>query len=133
MYTVRKLFKFEGAHALSSSYSEECQNVHGHSYKLEVIISSKKVNPDGMVIDFKELKESIKPIIDIFDHKLVYNLEHAVDYDHVPGEIGVPFNPTAENMCKFFYKEIYKIIWDVCDKLVIRLHETDTGYAEYTE
>lgn len=138
-YRVRKLFKFEMAHVLSRSYSEECQTIHGHSYRLEVIITA-DLNADGMVIDFKLLKEIVKKkVIDKFDHSLVIPNINKADYDWVkliPGKkVVVDYNPTAENMAKRIYSSIFweirKMIPDIL-LLVVRLHETDTGYAEYS-
>ena len=57
MYKIRKLFKFEMAHVLTTAYTKECCNLHGHSYRMEVFITSGALNEDGMVIDFKKLKE----------------------------------------------------------------------------
>ena len=139
MYTVRKLFKFEMAHVLTSSYAKECQNLHGHSYRLEVIISALALNSYGMVIDFKRLKEIVaQEIINKWDHKCV--LEEA----HYGGGYGTgnpsmvfcAYNPTAENMVKDIYDRLKPIIFAEIPSFVslkIRLHETDTGYAEYSK
>jgi len=132
MYTIRKMFKFEGAHILTKSYSKECQKIHGHSYKLEVKVSSNTLNEDGMVIDFGKLKRSIQSVVDHWDHKLLIEKDSR---DTSPfaslGLVEVPFNPTAENMCKFLYD--YLVQRGLGDfKFTVRIHETDTGYAEYS-
>lgn len=136
MYRVRKLFKFEAAHVLEGAYSNECKYIHGHSYKLEVFLASHTLNSDGMVLDFKELKEIVQPYVDTLDHCLIIK-----DTKNIPLELdGYKFfefgqNPTAENMAEWFYTFIEKNIrerynaWVVLDK--VRLWETETGYAEY--
>ena len=102
MYTIRKLFKFETAHVLNTSYSKECQCLHGHSYKLEIIISTQELNKDGMVLDFKKLKEIINSkIINEFDHAFIMsrNQENNSAIKLVTnGLVLVDYNPTAENM-----------------------------------
>jgi 6-pyruvoyl-tetrahydropterin synthase len=39
-------------------------------------------------------------------------------------------NPTAENMAKFFFERVKESFPELCK---VRVHETDTGYAEYKE
>jgi 6-pyruvoyltetrahydropterin/6-carboxytetrahydropterin synthase len=138
MYSIRKKFKFEMAHLLDTCYSEECQNIHGHSYVLEVFIQALGLNADGMIIDFKKLKEIVqKLVIDRFDHSLVLSNCDKNRYDWVsliPGKkVIVGYNPTAENMTRDIYDSLFHVIAMELPltQLKIRLHETDTGYAEY--
>ena len=141
MWIIRKKFKFEMAHVLDSSYSTECQNIHGHSYYLEIFIKRDCLNDDGMVIDFKELKELINElIIKKFDHKLVLNEKNPLfsvfDSLVMNGVVFVNYNPTAENMVKDFHEKIKdKLIYFLPGLygIKVRLHETDTGYAEYSD
>lgn len=143
MYTIRKKFKFEGAHILQESKSVECQNIHGHSYIIEVFFRSPELNHHEMVLDFKVIKSLVKSIIDKWDHKLLVppkfgNLANI----KVPGVIYVDFNPTAENMAKYLYQKIFILMarkrfreenGEDCVLTKVRVHETDTGYAEYSE
>ena len=47
-YTIRKQFKFEMAHQLKDSYSAAChENLHGHSYVLELSGRQKNEWTDG--------------------------------------------------------------------------------------
>lgn len=129
MYTIRKKFKFEGAHILSDSYSKECQRIHGHSYVVELFLSTEKLNEDGMVIDFKKLKEIVNPIIQQWDHRLL--IENGFDEISYKWTTPVPFNPTAENMCKYLFDVIdQELPYGI--EIKVRIHETDTGYAEYS-
>ncbi len=138
MYTIRKQFEFEMAHILDSSVSKECQRVHGHSYILEVILSSKLLNKDGMVIDFKALGNIVKMnILGDVDHALVLNSKGpwATEFGHLSDSVKwVKYNPTAENMAKNFSDilvgPIIKRVPTMV-QLTIRLHETRTGWAEY--
>ena len=147
MYTIRKKFRFEAAHRLMTSYSTKCQKVHGHSYVAEVFFSSSDLNEDGMVIDFGKLKNKLAEIFDKFDHsvvlckddKIAANIgdkeqEQMIDF----GLVLVDWNPTAENMAKYFYDKIWEIIY-ADEELrgpeltAVRIHETETGWAQYAE
>lgn len=127
MYTIRKLFRFEAAHQLEDAYSEECNTVHGHSYICEVFCRAKELN-NGVVIDFKKLKEAVQPMIDNLDHTLIFKgFPYGRSNKHV---FLMHTNPTAENIAKMIYdyvKASTNSVWKV------RVHETATGWAEYQE
>ena len=63
---------------------DKCGELHGHTYKIEVIIEGEK-NESGMVIDFGELKKSVKAGLAFFDHK---TLNDCIEF------------PSAENICE---------------------------------
>jgi len=136
MYTIRKQFKFELAHQLDEAYSKCCKNtIHGHSYICEVFFSAEKLDDTGMVIDFGKIKNVIGSYMDSWDHALVipdtmrgYYLE-SLRENNENLKI-VPYNPTAENMAEDIYKSIKAMNLPVSK---VRLHETTTGWAEYTE
>ena len=140
MFKIRKLFKLEFAHCLSSCYSDECKSVHGHSYKIEIIINSLSLNEDGMVMDFKKLKELVnREILHAFDHSLVLQdtpkMRKVLDALLGQNIIMVDYNPTAENMAKAFHDKLSPVLAAFIrgfTSLEVIIHETDTGYASYT-
>ena len=78
MITITKIFHLEMAHALYQ-YVGACENIHGHSYRLEVTVSG-EINNDpehpmhGMILDFGVLKQIVQTsVIDVFDHALILN------------------------------------------------------------
>jgi len=138
MFTIRKLFKFEASHRLKTSYSKCCQLIHGHSYRVEVFLSSKKLNKDGTVIDFGMVKDIIKKFIEQFDHKLILCEDDNGFLNYISEEniIIIKTNPTAENMAQFFFRQIKNEFKRKKIKVLvkkIRVWETETGYAEYEE
>ena len=133
MYTIRKLFHFEAAHALTSSYSKCCQQFHGHSYLVELFFRSEKLNADGMVMDFGQVKDLVGGIVNQWDHKMVIPTNHDIKVGFIAlgeGVIAVPYNPTAENMARNFYDQIKNVIPCLSK---VRVHETATGWAEFSE
>ena len=141
VFTIRKTFKFECAHRLVSSWSKKCQQIHGHSYKLELFLQSNELNEDGMVIDFGQIKQLFQEELEFFDHQLVLSEEDVIlDYLTSDIEIGgvvlVPFNPTAENMAKYFFDKLTELFYrneEIRHIKIksVRIHETETGWAEY--
>lgn len=98
MYYVSKKLEIAGAHNLKLNYTSKCTNIHGHNWIITVHCKAKKLNENGMVVDFAHIK---KMISDKFDHQYFNNVE--------------PFNminPTAENMAREFCNMIpncYKV------------------------
>ena len=140
MYKLSKEFSFAMGHRLSC-HSGACRNFHGHNYKVEIGIKGEYLNPDGMLIDFADLKAVAGGFLDMFDHALMVNEtdeELVTKMKKVLGGlkvIVVPFEPTAENMAK----EIYKHVGDALTKMYkldmdyVTVYETDTSKATYCE
>ena len=84
MYYVSKRLEIAGSHQLNLSYESKCTNLHGHKWIVVVHCKSKKLNKDGMVVDFAHIKKFVQ---DKLDHQ---NLNKIFD-----------FNPTAENIAKW--------------------------------
>jgi 6-pyruvoyltetrahydropterin/6-carboxytetrahydropterin synthase len=141
---IRKLFKFENAHIVRNCSTERCsKNIHGHSYKVEILLESKFLDNGDMVLDFGLFKPYIKDIIDSFDHSIIYWKKEDLDYIQFVHKysqrwIELPFNPSAEQLSKLFFMLCAVILGktklnnneqDVRLHSVI-VHETDTGYAQ---
>ena len=141
---IRKLFKFEAAHIVRDCSTERCRwNMHGHSFKVEVKFRSGFLDDGGMVLDFGVLKVWVKELFEAFDHAyLMWDYESQEYKDNVKKMsrrwVELPFSPSAENMARFFHWMIQKMIdkshFGNNEKHVtvhsVRVHETDTGYAE---
>jgi len=144
MYTIRKKLRVEYAHQLDSSYSTECQTIHGHSGIVEVLLENRSLNQDGMVIDFKQVKDIIKDIVMAYDHALIFSkkmIDERPQYvntvlQNSPNVIIFPTNPTAENFAKKIYDDVkteIQKLYPVIGIASVRFHETETGWAEYRE
>ena len=143
---IRKLFKYEGAHIVRNCTSVRCSHsIHGHSYKVEVFLTADKLDNGMMIYDFGLMKGAIKDIIDSFDHALIIwdrdkeLVEIAKKYSD--RHIILPISSSAEAQSILFFKIIQEILnhtemnnGEGNVKLVsVRIHETDTGYAEAFE
>jgi len=141
---IRKLFKFENAHIVRGCSTTRCsQNIHGHSYIVEVLLESNYLDNGQMVYDFGLTKLYIKEIIDSFDHAITLwskdNKEYIKDMKkHSNRWIELPVSPSAEQFSRVFFIIIDKILklstMNNNEKEVklhsIIVHETQTGYAQ---
>lgn len=113
MYQLKTSASFDSAHFLAG-YQGKCANLHGHHWVLEVCIQSEILQEQGekkgMLLDFGEVKKTVRSLADDFDHSLIYeenSLKPATvlvlqeeNFKLIP----VPFRPTAENFAKYFFE-----------------------------
>ncbi|MCF6159258.1 MAG: 6-carboxytetrahydropterin synthase QueD [wastewater metagenome] len=85
---------FSAAHNLRG-YKGQCENLHGHNWKVQVVLKAEKLNSIGMVMDFREVKEIAEDIIMRFDHAYLNDLP---DFKVL--------NPTTENLSRILYNEL---------------------------
>ena len=139
MYQLTTHASFDSAHFLAG-YQGKCSNLHGHRWKLEVTVSSEKLEEErqirGMVVDFGELKKDVKDLADEFDHCLIIEtgslkektMEALAEEDF--RIIQVDFRPTAENFAKYFYDRMKENGYQVC---LVKVYETPNNMAGYGE
>ena len=147
--TATKEFTFDCAHMLVG-HEGLCKNLHGHTYKLEMEVQhfgSKDTieggPSDGMVIDFKDLKEIVnRRIVSKMDHAFICQRPEALkgaefEISKVLESYGLKMyfmedRPTAENMVKHIAAAIsYELKGTQIILTRVRLYETPTSYAEF--
>jgi len=89
MYYIKKRLEISASHRLLLDYESKCQNSHGHNWYITIYCKGEKLNDNGMLIDFSEIKEKIKEKL---DHKCLNDM--------------FSFNPTAENIAKWCVDQI---------------------------
>jgi 6-pyruvoyltetrahydropterin/6-carboxytetrahydropterin synthase len=67
MFELKVLSHFAAAHQLAM-VAKQCENLHGHNWKVEVCVAGEALNDAGVLIDFGELKDHIRGIIKELDH-----------------------------------------------------------------
>jgi len=141
---IRKLFKFENAHIVRDCTTQRCsENIHGHSYKIEVLLESNYLDDGQMVYDFGLTKLYIKELIDSFDHAITLWSKDDTDYikamkAHSNRWIELPVSPSAEQFSRVIYLIVERVL--ACTNMKngerevklhsIIVHETETGYAQ---
>ena len=120
---LSKTFRFEAAHHLSN-YEGKCACLHGHSYRLRVVVSGSVNHSDkaGIVLDFGTLSEAVDEVVlRKYDHK-----DLNAFFEH----------PTAENMVQVIWAEL--VNWfrsrsemSHVEVEQVRLWETENCWAEY--
>jgi len=94
MYEVTVLSHFSGAHRLRHLHSK-CEELHGHNWKVEVTWGSNRVGKDGVVIDFKILKEKVEKVLEPLDHTYLNALP-----------LFSRKEPSSENIAKYIFDKL---------------------------
>jgi 6-pyruvoyltetrahydropterin/6-carboxytetrahydropterin synthase len=111
---------FSSAHFLKG-YQGSCQNLHGHTWKVEVTIFASQLNDIGLVFDFRELKKKLHAFLETMDHKCLNDL---------PAFKQV--NPSTETIARHVYQEFGKLCLPFRIKNV-RVWESDHASITYYE
>lgn len=131
---IAKDFHWEMAHRLPY-HQGGCQNLHGHSYQLNVEIAG-TVLPNGMLMDYSDLKAIVKPLVDELDHAFLCSEDDELMKNFLKGKsfkvVYIPYYSTAENIAGYFLDKIATQLkpHKHLRSLKIRVAETVNTYAE---
>lgn len=120
MYEITVETGFSAAHQLRN-YHGECENLHGHNWKVRITVSAAQLDDAGIAVDFRELKAAANEIAGKFDHKSLCELP-CFKND----------NPTTENIAR----TIFEMLEDKLESRAARVKEvsvgeSDTSWAKY--
>lgn len=122
MYTLMVETKFASAHQLRG-YRGKCENIHGHSWKVQVFVTAEKLNKIDLAVDFTDLRRIANEIIEPLDHACLNDIP--------------PFtviNPSSENLAKWVFDSLREKVADYQVKVqAVTVWESDSASATYTE
>lgn len=104
--------KFQAAHFLKE-YRGKCEKIHGHTFQVEVTVEVEELDKTGIGIDFSRIKAKLTETLP--DHTLLNDV--------------FPFNPSAENLARYFYSELRKHF----PVKEVTVWESEDASATYTE
>ncbi len=121
MYHLTIETSFAAAHNLLH-YQGDCENLHGHNWKVEVTVKAESLNKSGLGIDFKVLKKETKALLETLDHKYLNDLPAFTD-----------LSPSSENIARYLFEELEKVFTAHQVALEkVRVWESDNACAAFT-
>ena len=126
MFEVTVEAGFSSGHYLRN-YQGKCENPHGHNYKVFVTLVGAELDEAGLLLDFKLLKQVMRPVVDRLDHRMINDLP----------PFDAQLNPSAENLARYFFEQTSDQLHTMTRGRVrvkdCTLYETDTSFARYYE
>ena len=130
MFVISRQFTFCYGHRLLG-HAGKCANLHGHNGTVKIEMQNSQLNPQGMVADFIDVKNTIgKWIETTLDHRLILQVSDPLaDLLREHGEVlTLPVEPTAENLAKMIYDKAEAFGLPVSS---VSVWETEQCAAEY--
>lgn len=106
MYELKIVTEFSAAHNLRN-FRGKCESLHGHNWKVEVVVSGKDLNESGVVLDFAEMKAATSEIMSEIDHRYLNELPFFTEH-----------NPSSENIARYIFQRLQEKIAD--DRVRVR-------------
>ena len=94
MYELKIVSHFAAAHQLRN-FGGKCEDLHGHNWKVEVYVSGQKLENNGLLIDFKIIKDKTNEILERLDHKFINELKYFKET-----------NPSSENIARYIFDSL---------------------------
>lgn len=124
MFTLKVQDKFCAAHQLVG-YPGDCANLHGHTWKVEVVLEGEHIDNLNMLIDFRDVKWIISMALEPLDHS---NLNEVLEEDL----------PTAEFVACYIHTAVTHLLkeLELLDYVSLRevtVWESDNACITYSE
>ena len=117
MMEIFKDFTFEAAHRLPNVPSgHKCARLHGHSFRVKVVVSGEPGKQSGWIMDFGDIKRAVKPVLAQLDH---YYLNDITGLE----------NPTSEHLAIWIWNKLQPNLPELSR---IEIRETCTSGCIYT-
>ena len=118
MYEIGVVAQFEAAHRLVGDFGPATR-LHGHTYRLEVIVRGERLRDDGTLYDIGRLREAVEGLAATLHYR---------DLDEVPGLVGV--NTTAEAVAHHSWEALAPSLrGQELGSLLVRVWESPQVYA----
>lgn len=109
-------FTFEAAHRLPGvPPSHRCARMHGHSYRVRVVVRGEPSPREGWVLDFADIEAACAPVREALDHRVL---------NEVPGLE----NPTSELLAHWLWQRLKPALPGLAELVV---QETPTTGCVY--
>ncbi len=127
---VEKIY-FDAAH-YTKGINSKCMNLHGHTFRVDVVVYG-EIDPEtGMVIDFGILKKIVKEVIEEYDHTVIVPRK---DLDHItikgPFNVSIKIIDYPEATTEYIAIDIAKKLYEKLKlPIKVRLYEGSRNFAE---
>jgi 6-pyruvoyltetrahydropterin/6-carboxytetrahydropterin synthase len=94
LYEVKILSDFSAAHNLRN-FRGKCESLHGHNWKVEVVLRGSELDESGVLVDFREVKQATRELLEDVDHHYLNDLPFFREH-----------NPSSENIARYLFERL---------------------------
>jgi 6-pyruvoyltetrahydropterin/6-carboxytetrahydropterin synthase len=94
LYEITIKQSFSAAHMINE-IGGRCEKLHGHNFVVEISICANVLSVEGILVDFRILKQWADEILKEFDHKYLNDISYFKDT-----------SPSSENVARYIYDRI---------------------------
>lgn len=134
---IKKEYTAECGHQLKG-HRGKCAQSHGHGYVIEVWLKGQKTNQpglsyDGMLFDYNDLDDVVKPLIDAMDHHFLAKGDEPDLPTHEESIFWLGVRTTAENLSQYIAQWLvsHLIQYSNISLIGVVVHETKKTSAEF--
>lgn len=121
MFTLTKWFSFDASHTLTE-HDGKCANLHGHTWKLGIVVTGVEVTPTGpqtgMVRDYGRIAQVVR-------ERVLPRLDH----QHLNDTL--PCYPTSENVARWVFDTLQPIMKDMAAVVVCETPDSSCEYRPF--
>jgi 6-pyruvoyltetrahydropterin/6-carboxytetrahydropterin synthase len=120
MYEVSVRLSFSAAHRLCD-YPGDCERLHGHNWRVVVVVRARELDELGMVCDFRLVKRLARELVEEFDHTLINDHPAFTKED-----------PSSERLARYFFERLQSAL-DAGNHWLhaVEMWETENSAARY--
>ncbi|MEW6669494.1 MAG: 6-carboxytetrahydropterin synthase QueD [Thermodesulfobacteriota bacterium] len=122
MFELKVISHLAAAHQLKD-LGGPCERLHGHNWKIEVCVRGENLEQNGLLIDFKALKQAADQVLQEMDHRFLNELQPFQDR-----------SPSSENIAQHVFRSLARRLnGDRVKVWSVTAWESETACATYTE
>lgn len=141
-YSCSRRFRIDTMHRVLGH--SKCSAIHGHSWFVEVTVTSTNLDNLGMILDFGKIKDILGSWLDKnWDHTSILHKNDPLIIELDERQKSAVFitkppylidcNPTSENLASHFYKVAEDLLKSYPIKILnVRIYETPNCWSDYS-
>jgi 6-pyruvoyltetrahydropterin/6-carboxytetrahydropterin synthase len=94
IYEVKIITDFSAAHNLRN-FRGKCEQLHGHNWKIEVVVRGTRLDESGVLVDFGEVKAFTRELLQEVDHHYLNDLPFFREH-----------NPSSEHIARYLFERL---------------------------
>lgn len=116
MFEIRHDFRLESSRSLPHlPKTHPCSQIHGHSFKVTLVLRGDLDPKLGWVMDYHEIKKQSEPVLKQLDHRLL-------------NEVSGLENPTTEILTRWIYQKLKPSLNGLHQVIISETFDTECRY-----